>query len=104
MGTVGGLSCPDVPEPLDGVKGVREGHAVCEYADALLEELHRGLGVDAVGPVRLAAGEPEDVKALLELADIVAVKVGEAQVESAVPELVAFVDEQGPRRGVHLVS
>ena len=100
----GGLAAPHVLEALDGVEGVLERHAVGKRADALLEELDRGLGVDAEAAVGLSAREAQDVQALLELAHIVAVEVGEPQVERAVSELVALVHERGPRGGVHRLA
>ena len=91
-------------ETLDGVEGVRERHAVGEDADALLEELDGRLGVHAVDAVRLAAREAQDVEALLELAHVVAVEVGETQVEGAVAELVALVNKGDPCGGVDLLA
>ena len=51
------------------------------------KSLTAALRVHAVDAVRLAAREAEDVEALLELTDVVAVEVGEAEVEGAVAEL-----------------
>ena len=87
-------------QALDGVVGLLEGHAVAEQADALLEEADGRLGVDAVEPVALAAREAQDVQALLQLAHIAAMEVGKAQVEGAVAQVVALVDEGGPGRRV----
>ena len=92
----GGVSAPDVLQTVDGVEGVREGHAVGKQPHALLELLDRGLGVGAVLAVDRAARESQHVEALLELTDVVAVEVGEAKVEGAVSELVAFVYERRP--------
>ena len=99
-----GLAAPDVLQALDGVKGVGEGHAVGQRAHALLEELDGGLGVSAIEAVDLAAGEAQDVQALLELADIPAMEVGKAQVERAVAQLVGLVDKRGPGGGVNCVA
>ena len=44
------------------------------------------------------------IEILLELADVVAVEVGESQVERPVSELVAFVDQHRPRGRVHRVA
>ena len=91
-------------QALDGVKGVGEGHAVGQRAHALLEELDGGLGVGAIEAVDLAAGEAQDVQALLELADVPAMEVGKAQVERAVSQLVGLVDKRGPGGGVNCVA
>lgn len=55
----------------------------------------------AIDAIRGAAGEPEHVEALLELPHVITMKVGEAQVEGPVAELVALVDKNRPRGGVN---
>ena len=96
MRALSGLAGPDVAKAFDGVEGVSEGDAVCEHADVLLEELDGTLRVGPIVAIGLATGEAEDVERVLQTADIVAVEVGETQVEGAITHLVALVDEDGP--------
>ena len=104
MRTSSGVAAPHVLQAVDGIKGVGEGHAVCQKANALLELLDRGLGVGTVLAVDRAAGEAQDVETLLELAHVVAMEVWEAQVERAVTKLVALVHQCGPGSSINDVA
>ena len=58
----------------------------------------------AVLAVDRAAGEAQDVEALLKLAHVVAMEVWEAQVECAVTKLVALVHQCGPGSSINDVA
>ena len=91
-------------QAVDRVECVLETHAVGKCALAFLELLDSRLGVDAVIAVGLAAGEAEDVEALLKLEHICPVEVGQAQVERAVSHLIARVHKRRPGLGVDLAA
>ena len=91
-------------QALDVVEGVLEGHAIRQCSLALLELLYGRLGVYAVVTVKLSAGESQNIESFLQLFDVVTMEVGEAQVQRAVTQLVALVDERHPGCRVDLGS
>ena len=91
------LAFPHVAQVQDGARRLRTGDAVRGKARVALELAHRALGEGAEDAVDRAAREAEDAERLLEHAHVGAVEVRHAQVEHAVAEREARVDECRPR-------